>query len=208
MDEKKRQIGGMVLQALQHYAEPEERVLAAWALLQDAWEQVSRSAAKQLRPIACRRGCAHCCHINVDACWTEAMVLASWVLDEAPWFEPALRREAAFRAGKQPPEIFGRACPFLVAGECAAYLRRPMICRGYQSMDVEACAGGLDAQVPSIEELIIAAQACAGMLERLADNRPADAPLGGELCAMIVREIDRIRAENPDGATMAPEPTA
>jgi hypothetical protein len=80
-----------------------------------------------------------------------------------------------------------------------------MICRGYSSLDVAACAGGLHAQVPTIEELLITAQACAGLLERLNKDRPPGAALGGELCAQVVAEIDRQRgeAEKSDRSTSA-----
>lgn len=197
MDEHRQKLDAMFEQLrllLSKVDDPGDRVMAAWSILDDTWETFVFKAERGGTPINCRRGCAYCCHVNVEVGWVEAAVIAAEVIAEHPELEPGLRAEAKARAGKQPPEIFGRACPFLADSECSIHLHRPMICRGYNSMDVKACAGGVDSQVPMVEELILVAKAGAGVLMRLDTDRPAKAPLGGELCAMVVAEIDRQRA--------------
>jgi hypothetical protein len=203
--EKEKLFFNAIYPLLQKVDSNEERVLVAWSIMADAWEQLSFMAKQDPGPsIACRRGCSYCCRINVDVGWVEAAVIAAEVMAELPELEPVLRAEAQARAGKEPAEIFGRACVFLAGGECMIYEHRPMICRGYSSLDVGACAGGVHAQVPSVEELLVVAKTLAGLLIRFHVGRPADAPLGGELSAMVVSEIDRQRAapENPDSPTV------
>jgi hypothetical protein len=93
--------------------------------------------------IACRRGCAFCCHVDVTVTPLEAIRLA--------------RHEQA--AGRAHPLGASGArhapCPLLAAGECTVYAVRPFACRSLFSPDAKACEAGFagtdEVFVPSLE---------------------------------------------------------
>ena len=88
--------------------------------------------ARVVEPLAaCRRGCAHCCHIRVEMTQLEAERLGS-----------AIGRAPKTRQRYMPAEegAFGydTPCPFLIEGECSVYEHRPFACRKHHSLDVDA----------------------------------------------------------------------
>jgi len=129
---------------------------------------LDRSLAKQPAPeaIACRRGCAFCCHIQVWATPPEIFSVARWV-----------QTKGARSAGLSPAAVLARAgrlsgiahtrrqglpCPLLVEADCGVYAARPQACRRFHSLSREACeAGGevpddlFSAQVGSLVHLLL-----------------------------------------------------
>ena len=102
-----------------------------------AWRAEPRQA------LACRRGCAHCCHAFVSAKAPEILIAGAAI--------PAREREAVRAAvdaayaatGTLGPEQRARLaapCPMLAAGQCRIYEARPATCRTAVSLDVTACA--------------------------------------------------------------------
>jgi hypothetical protein len=110
-------------------------------------EALARSAADdrargaELAGVACRRGCAFCCHVNVDVTPLEAIRLAR----HAPPGAAAAQGDAAARA----------PCPLLVDGACSQYEARPFACRSVFSPDARRCEAGFtgtaSTPVPSLE---------------------------------------------------------
>lgn len=101
--------------------------------------------------IACRKGCDYCCRVVVPATVPEILQLAAHInetfseadrgalllrLEEYRMQSDAYRRQGAARPPIQ--------CPILVDHSCSAHKGRPLICRGVNSMDVNACIKGLE----------------------------------------------------------------
>ena len=107
------------------------------ALARAAAENAARGA--ELAGVACRRGCAFCCYVDVDVTPLEAIRLA--------------RRAAG--AGAAQPEPRRAPCPLLVDGACSQYERRPLACRAVFSPDARRCEAAYRAadavSVPSLE---------------------------------------------------------
>lgn len=135
----------MVLMRLLH-----ERLLAARsagsiAPLTDFFRANMRAAwrleAKQ--GLACRRGCAFCCHAWVSAKAPEILLAKAAI---PPREREAVRAavEAAFAAtGIADPSAraaMAAPCPMLRDGECRIYDARPATCRTAVSLDAELCA--------------------------------------------------------------------
>src|SRR4051812_15021698 len=93
--------------------------------------------------LACRRGCAHCCHTFVSARAPELLFVKRAI--------PAPDREAVNAAVEEAYALTGmlgptgRAgmaapCPMLRDGACRVYAARPMTCRMAASQSAESCA--------------------------------------------------------------------
>jgi hypothetical protein len=101
-------------------------------------------------PLACRKGCAHCCRVNVEVNIVEAARLAEIVRHM-----PAERRADVIRRLKSADADWQQAdrqesryrhpCPFLEGSECSIYEDRPLACRSYVSVDVAFCIAALNA---------------------------------------------------------------
>ena len=90
--------------------------------------------------LACRRGCAHCCHLDVTVTAPEAFQIAG-ILRRTPARAAAfLEAEAATRGLSQTERWRAKKpCPLLSNAECSIYESRPLSCRGAVSLDVDAC---------------------------------------------------------------------
>lgn len=75
--------------------------------------------------VACRKGCADCCRINISITKLEASQLS----------KATGRRAADIPGSKSHPvaEFSGLSCPFLVNEECSVYGDRPLSCRKHAS---------------------------------------------------------------------------
>lgn len=96
--------------------------------------------------IACARGCAMCCHLRVMATPAEVLGLVAYIqgsLAEDAFAALAARiSAAAARIRGLPRErvlTTNIPCPLLVDDACSMYPARPLNCRAYHSLDVEAC---------------------------------------------------------------------
>lgn len=97
-------------------------------------------------PIHCRAGCSHCCHMRVHVTAPEALVIALFIRERFSQIEIDDLRLRLIEADDitrgMTDEEHGRAgisCPLLLDDLCSVYDARPLECRGYVSMDVEAC---------------------------------------------------------------------
>lgn len=114
--------------------------LAREDALPDALASVNASAKSKLRRIyamsdelakdrgqfiACKKGCANCCRMNVMISLLEAEQIA----------KASGRKAVAVTRSKQHPigTFYGADCPFLVDSVCSVYEDRPLVCRCHAS---------------------------------------------------------------------------
>ena len=99
-------------------------------------------------PLACKRGCIHCCYNQVALTEPEALFLGLYLLgtrsrerlrdlaDRAQALADSLRglswREIGMARHRLP-------CLFLDDGGCSVYPARPLACRGWNSVDANMC---------------------------------------------------------------------
>jgi Fe-S-cluster containining protein len=97
-------------------------------------------------PIACRSGCAYCCHLRVSVRPHEAMTLAAALsakpTDERQRLRVGLERNAQRIRAMSPAAHLVAQLPCAFLGEdrrCSVYEHRPSACRRYHSTSVDAC---------------------------------------------------------------------
>jgi hypothetical protein len=96
--------------------------------------------ATRALPIACKRGCSHCCHSWVSAPAPEVLYLAKRIRAHMPQMERVTSAHAATRnqdtiARKRNPV----PCPLLEQDICTLYGLRPIACRFAASADAGIC---------------------------------------------------------------------
>jgi len=121
-------------------------------------------------PLACRVGCNFCCHLRVMVLPHEAIALFRYLNSRMPEAMAdrvrAKLREYAPTANPAAAAAAGRACAFLVDGECSAYEARPGACAAYHSLSKERCEQSyLDPSLPSAAVALEALQVVALALE-------------------------------------------
>ena len=123
---------------------PPEAAAAAVQAAMAGWQ--AEAQPSNALPLACAPGCAACCHLRIQASPAEVFVLLDHLrlaLDEAAFAAFAARvREAAARVqalGREAHLRTNLACPVLVDGRCVGHAARPLVCRGYHSVDRAAC---------------------------------------------------------------------
>jgi hypothetical protein len=94
--------------------------------------------------IACRRGCAHCCHMWVDASPPEVIFLANALVALSGAAGQAAVDIGRAQALTGPMSFVERAafvhpCPLLKAGECSVHAVRPIACRSAASTSAAVC---------------------------------------------------------------------
>lgn len=102
----------------------------------------------------CRPGCSSCCHLHavlvspLEALRLAAHVQATRARDELELLLVRLRAfvEATADMSKTERARARVPCPFLdEAGACGVHVARPLLCRGYNSSDLDACLAAFDA---------------------------------------------------------------
>lgn len=97
--------------------------------------------------LACARGCAMCCHLRVAAMPVEVLGVVQYLRGRLSPDALATRvdlvRDTAERISALPRgQLLSTniPCPMLDAdGACGIYPARPLNCRAYHSLDIEAC---------------------------------------------------------------------
>jgi Fe-S-cluster containining protein len=147
-------------------------------------------AVSQAEAAACKKGCAHCCHIPVLLSRTEAAHLAAASgkkMVATPEHVVQMAQELDRTAGKSDADSavldrwghhIGRACPFLREGACSVWAARPLACRYYYSLDSDNLLCRLlpnqeGVQVPQLNVLAFTAMSWGilGMNQDAADIR-------------------------------------
>lgn len=99
------------------------------------------------RPIACKKGCAFCCHgREVHVTSVEVLRIAAYVAEtqQIEQIVALLTRATEIERAKTeqwdegPPRRNFR-CPLLVDNACSVYPVRPFVCRGFNSYDAYTC---------------------------------------------------------------------
>lgn len=80
--------------------------------------------------LVCKRGCSHCCKVNVHVTTYEAEYIAVNAGLDAPDYSPDKKGDYTLTP-----------CPFLKDNECSIYEFRPMACRAFGTLDsADYCA--------------------------------------------------------------------
>ena len=102
-------------------------------------------AEPMARVAACRRGCAHCCHLQVAITSAEAKLIgdATGLAPSRPanafhLKDAATESDLAQHWRQAEQRVAGAACPFLKDDECTLYEQRPFACRTHLSLDDDA----------------------------------------------------------------------
>jgi len=104
------------------------------------------AAAADVGTLACRAGCAWCCHFTVDVRAAEVFRILEFV-EQSFTPEERARVYAEVRANSAALKDLGEdervarnlECPFLRYGSCSVYLVRPQTCRNYHATNAEGC---------------------------------------------------------------------
>jgi Putative zinc- or iron-chelating domain len=127
---------------------PEGAVLAAAAASQRAAELERAAIAREPppAPIACAKGCPSCCVSKVAVVAPEVLRIADHLrrtLDEGALAALTARVHAADERTRgltrRERAEAGVPCPLLEEGACSIHEVRPLICRGWSSLDAAAC---------------------------------------------------------------------
>ncbi|MBB2190191.1 hypothetical protein HLH34_09445 [Gluconacetobacter azotocaptans] len=102
------------------------------ALCDDVADELLRIGP--VKPLACRAGCDTCCRSLIQV----NPVFAVLAVAEA---RRTFSRDR-FQALKDRLASGTPFCPFLFDGVCSIYHSRPMVCRGYYSLDLDLCKQG------------------------------------------------------------------
>ena len=110
---------------------------------------------------ACQAGCAHCCHLRVEATEPEVFHIAQH-LRAQPAEALADALSALHRhvttAALNPTNPARQACSFLVDERCSIYPVRPAACRKAHSLSAQHCAEQ-SATIPQNLRLLVDAEA-------------------------------------------------
>jgi Putative zinc- or iron-chelating domain len=127
---------------------PEGAVQAAAAASERAAELVRAALAREPppSPIACTKGCPSCCVSKVAVVAPEVIRIADHLrrtLDDAALAALTARVRAADERTRgltrRERAKIGVPCPLLEDGACSIHEVRPLICRGWSSLDRAAC---------------------------------------------------------------------
>lgn len=93
-------------------------------------------------PVACKKGCSHCCHTWVSVSVPEILSIANIVRvrGEATVEKVKLTNEQTKDYDFDTRDLHPHACPLLAHDLCTIYDSRPMTCRMAASGDAEICA--------------------------------------------------------------------
>jgi uncharacterized protein len=107
---------------------------------QEKIDQVRADVVRKGVHFDCQRGCAYCCHFQVQSLPQETFRIARDLKSRGD-LQPVLDALTAFvdKTAGLPASRHREKCPFLVANECSIYAVRPAICRKCNSLDVETC---------------------------------------------------------------------
>ena len=147
-------------QALQK-AKGADDAVAFVAQLHRGLDTVAEQARTTGPQPACQAGCAHCCHLRVEATEPEVFHIALHLRDQPAAAQAdalsALQRHVATAAQNRHGPA-RQACSFLVDDRCSIYPVRPAACRKAHSLSAPHCAEQ-SANIPQNLRLLVDAEA-------------------------------------------------
>lgn len=105
----------------------------AWIRLRKIYALINEQNSFNQDNVACRKGCAHCCHIPVAVPEVEAKMIGM-AIGRRP------KNVAAYQEdGHYASQSYGyhTPCPFLQDNRCSIYEHRPLACRKLVSLDID-----------------------------------------------------------------------
>ena len=169
-----------VREAAQNAAEFADRVIA-----------IAHAESSPAERPACVKTCASCCYLHTTASVLEVILIAETLGErEGDAGGHALNEHIASHVARtdglsaEARKRLRLPCPLLVDGECAVYDARPLVCRGWNSLDADRCdadladpRAGLSA-VLNRKQYLAAGQIAQGMADAIheqgLDARPLD----------------------------------
>lgn len=104
------------------------------------------ASASDASTLACKPGCAWCCHFSVDVRPVEVLNILNYVdanfsVESKQQLRDAVTANARVLENLSELERASRnvKCPFLSAGHCSIYPARPQTCRNYHATSVAGC---------------------------------------------------------------------
>lgn len=103
--------------------------------------------------LACRRGCASCCTQLVSITAPEALWVAATIRRRAKTLEKVRAADAKTRGLSMDERVKSHiVCPLLEEAACSVYAARPIGCRSFVSLNLDAClatfVNGAEPQIP------------------------------------------------------------
>lgn len=122
---------------------PAEAAASAFHSLHIALEPVHRRMTEAQGDVACRVGCAYCCHLPVQARIPEVLIV-EFFTRERPDRDELIARLAHYREQAEGQKVchicaLRLRCPLLVNNACSAYEQRPGTCISFTSLDAGLC---------------------------------------------------------------------
>jgi hypothetical protein len=140
------------LEILQMSEEPARKAIRLCHSVHESSEEGSALGYQLHQPkLDCHTGCSWCCHQPVR----------THILDAIGAAAPVLSRPLDYSLPSRSRQDLARSfapCPMLVDHQCSIYRHRPVVCRAYQSRDVQRCQQRfhnqeVDANIPVSLEL-------------------------------------------------------
>lgn len=103
-----------------------------WIRLRGLYALVAELDSYSGGNVACKRGCAHCCHIAVAVTPVEAEMIGAAIRRK-----PKQNVASAHRDYSTMEYGYHTPCTFLKNGECSIYEHRPLHCRTLINADVD-----------------------------------------------------------------------
>ena len=139
-------------------AQGADGAVAFIAQLHRGLDTVAEQARTTGPQLACQEGCAHCCHLRVEATEPEVFHITQHLLAQPAAAQAdaisALQRHVATAQASATRQ----ACSFLVNDRCSIYPVRPAACRKAHSLSAPHCAEQ-SATIPQNLRLLIDAEA-------------------------------------------------
>jgi hypothetical protein len=154
--------------------------------------------------VACRRGCAWCCHLAVTAFPHEVFLVADYLHKNLPDEVGAILSRAQVVVGETRGLTWGEramrvlACPLLRDGACLAYEVRPSICVAWNSPDAGCCEAFLRADSRAMPPGTGTAESVIAITETTAEILAARGAASNK-CVDFAQALS-IALETPDAA--------